>query len=237
MKSTRSSMINALVLLLCGCAVDPTLDPISVSDIISFDPSSASGLSIPADGVTTIPIKVNIVADGDQKVTFTTEQGSFQGTGASSNKKTIDVTTEAKSASATLIADQTLNDAVAVTASVTKDAKTYTTTTYVKFTESYPESIVLTSDKNVIKADQNTTATITVNVLKTANKKVSAGLLLTVKVEPADLADVVTTAKLSSEPMNTPITFTVRSKGTATGVVKITASSGGVSGVKELTLN
>jgi hypothetical protein len=238
MKASLALFLLALV----SCTEDYTENPITIDEIIAFTPESKI-LRVPADGFQPVPIAIVIVADDDQKVTFTTEQGSFLGTAASSNKKQIEATTIAKKATVMLVPDQTVNKSVLVTASITKGDKSYKNFTYVEFFESYPDRIVLTADKNIIKGDQSATATMTVNTIKNGNSKVSAGIVLDIKAETlagaAVVADVVASVKTSTDPSTTPVTFTIKSLNAATGTVKLTVSANGGSIVatKEITFN
>jgi hypothetical protein len=235
------SLFILFLFALVSCTEDYIENPITIDEIISFA-SESKILRIAADGFQPVPITIKIVGDDEQKVTFVTEQGSFLGTAASSNKKQIDVTTMSKTATVMLVPDQSVNKAVLVTASIAKGDKTYKNSTYVEYFESYPERIVLTSDKNIIKGDQSATATITITTFRNGNSKVSAGIILDIKAETvsgAVLPDVVTSVKTAADPSTTPVTFTIKSLNAATGTVKLTvsANSGSIFGTREITFN
>lgn len=216
-----------------ACVADYELNPIKIGDIISFD--SPSQVAIKADGKSTVTFNVTVKSDNEESVTFSTDRGSFTGSSSSSNSKIASIATVQHKASITLISDLVPMDSITIQASVSKNNKTYIAKKAVTFTNAKPTDFFLTSDKNRVKADLSSSATLSINITRGDNNgRVSSGIAFTISptIKSGDTldVDVIPFIKTKDDSNETPLTFTIKSKneypGTVTLTVKTTDDNG-----------
>jgi hypothetical protein len=215
-----------VMILLTACAEDYESNPLDINVLIKFDNPA---LEVFADGDSTVDISVTIDSDTEQEVTFTTDQGSFTGTG-SSGSKTTKATTIVKKATVTLQADQLPKENVTVTASMKKGDKTYTNKTFVNFKTARPDMLYLTASRLTLPADQSTSATLGIVMTRGDGKsKISEGIKLNIEVVKMVAADEIQVDYLpfikTKADQNTPLTFTVKSLNNKTGRTKVVVST------------
>lgn len=209
-----------LLLLLCACELEDR-DNLTVSDVLHFDENQKK--KVIANGQSSIPVTVLLGKHGgpDQVIRFTTDQGSFQGAGASDNDQQIEKKTSLGEVTVYLISDVNPKDSVAVVAKVGD----FSIQQNISFATSYPSNLYITSDKLVLTANRADFSTFTVTLIKEPGEgKVSNGTIVDIDVETLE-GDVVTDVVPFVKANNETATFTIKSANDKPGKVLVTVTT------------
>ena len=160
MRYTRLFTLLLLVACVSGCDLDNPEDGIATSDIIVL---SIDKDSILANGVDRAVLSATLgpLAEPDQEITFSTEQGTLSGSSAE-NPDLLTIKTSNKVAITTLQSNNVADDQVEVSAAV-GDFKALQT---LRFRRAYPDNMIFSAEKNTIDADRIDFATLTIQLFR-----------------------------------------------------------------------
>lgn len=163
-------LVTGILFHSIGCKLIELDDPetLTITDVIKIETTSSQVNANGVDKVTIIATLLGDTPDG-QNVIFTTDAGTFAsipGSGTTSeNQQQIEIKAVGKTAEVYLVSSIEVKEA-----NVSASIEGYTVFTTIKFVRFYPERMYLTSNMSRLKADGQSTATLTATLIPPDNK-------------------------------------------------------------------
>ncbi|MBR9922871.1 MAG: hypothetical protein GYB31_18745 [Bacteroidetes bacterium] len=149
-----------LFAFLTACELEDPAIGVDVSQIISLESEKTVLL---ADGLdrTTLTANLGTLADANQDITFSVEDGKFA-EAPNNNPKLVTKTASGKVAEATVISSTTVAEEVIVSASV----ENFVAPVILTYERAYPQDLTVVADKQTVSTDRIDFAEVTVQLYR-----------------------------------------------------------------------